>query len=261
MNSEILHTERVPSPHPRVSLFIVTYKSEGLRVKGYLAIPQLDNASLPGLLYLRGGIKKVGMVRIQRVIQWASQGFIVMAPFYRGNLGGEGQEDFCGEDRMDAVYAFDLLKAHPNVKQHQIHVVGFSRGGVMALLTALERREVASVTSWNGVSDMFLTYEERVDLRRMMKRVIGSPAKYPERYEWRTPLLHLDQLNSPVLIIHGKKDEHVSVEHALRLKRALREHNKSFNTWIYPQFSHQFPVKDQLYVLQQAAKWMKAQIK
>ncbi|PNB53221.1 alpha/beta hydrolase, partial [Pseudomonas sp. GW456-E7] len=115
-----------------------------------------------GFLYLRGGIKSVGMVRPGRIIQFASQGFIVFAPFYRGNQGGEGNEDFAGEDREDAFSAFHLLQQHPNVKKDRIHIFGFSRGGIMGMLTAIEMgRHAASFVSWGGVSDMILTYEER----------------------------------------------------------------------------------------------------
>ncbi len=82
-----------------------------------------------GFLYLRGGIKNVGTVRPARLIQFASQCFIVMAPFYRGNQGGEGNEDFAGDDRYDAFAAYDLLKQLPNVHHDRIHIFGFSRGG------------------------------------------------------------------------------------------------------------------------------------
>ena len=64
----------------------------------------------------------------------------------------------------------------------KVHIFGFSRGGVMALLTAIQYPEAASIVTWGGVSDMILTYEERKDLRRMMKRVIGGHLlKVPER--------------------------------------------------------------------------------
>ncbi|WP_100373841.1 alpha/beta hydrolase family protein [Bacillus sp. FJAT-45037] len=259
MQDQIISKQRVPSPHPRIYLYMITYWSNGLRVKGYLAEPITSN-KLPGLLYLRGGIKNVGMVRIQRVIQWAAEGFIVMAPFYRGNKGGEGQEDFAGEDRIDAITAFDLLREHPGVDEKSLHLLGFSRGGVMALLVALARCEVASVTSWNGVTDMVLTYEERVDLRRMMKRVIGgTPNKYPDRYQWRTPLHEMGDFDAAVLLIHGERDEHVSIEHAYRLERALREHSKQVEVWYYELFSHHFPPRSQRGILQRAARWMKEQ--
>ena len=74
---------------------------------------------------------------------------------------------------------------------------------------------------------MSLTYLERKDLRRMMKRVIGgTPPKFPERYQDRTPLYHLERITAPVLIIHGVKDGNVSVEHANRLEKRLRSLNK-----------------------------------
>ncbi|MDT8859308.1 prolyl oligopeptidase family serine peptidase [Alkalihalobacillus sp. MEB130] len=255
----IVNKTKIPSPHPKITLYVITYVSSGLKVKGYLAIPKWSH-QFPGLLYLRGGIKTVGMVRIQRVIQWAAEGMVVVAPFYRGNKGGEGQEDFCGDDRNDAYSAFDLMKSLPEVNSNSLHILGFSRGGVMALLTGIHRPETTSVTCWNGVSDMVLTYEERIDLRKMMKRVIGgTPNKYPERYAWRTPLHMLRELQANVLIIHGEKDEHVSIEHAYRLEEGCRLARINMETWYYPLFSHHFPSESQRQILSEAANWMKKQ--
>lgn len=172
----IIQKRRFPSPSQHVRLYTICYLSNGLRVKGLLAEPA--PGQYDGFLYLRGGIKSVGMVRPGRIIQFASQGFVVFAPFYRGNQGGEGNEDFAGEDREDAFSAFRLLQQHPNVKKDRIHIFGFSRGGIMGMLTAIEMGgQAASFVSWGGVSDMILTYEERQDLRRMMKRVIGGTPK------------------------------------------------------------------------------------
>ncbi|GAE34226.1 alpha/beta hydrolase family protein [Halalkalibacter akibai] len=248
---------RIPSPHPLIHLYLITYLSNSYKVKGYLAIPQ-KKEQMPGLLYLRGGIKNVGMVRIQRVIQWAAEGFVVIAPFYRGNKGGEGQEDFCGDDREDAFSAFDLIQSLPQVQSDSIHILGFSRGGVMALLTGQARPQAASIVCWNGVTDMVLTYEERIDLRRMMKRVIGgTPSKYPERYKWRTPLHFIDDIQSRILIIHGAKDEHVSLKHAELLAKSCQFAKKEVDCWIFKDYRHHFPLGSQRHILTAAAKWMK----
>ncbi|TPE68623.1 S9 family peptidase [Halalkalibacterium halodurans] len=254
--TKLLKKQFVPSPSPHIRLSLISYEVGGLIVKGYMAEPKTEEP-LPGLLYLRGGIKRVGMVRPARMIQWAMEGFIVVAPFYRGNWGGEGQEDFAGVDREDAFAAFDLLAEHPNVIPSQIHVFGFSRGGVMALLCGIYR-PVASVTTWNGVSDMVLTYEERVDLRRMMKRVIGgTPGKKPAAYAARTPLHEIALITAPVLIVHGKLDEHVSFEHARRLEARLIEEGKPYEAWYFPAYSHQFPAQEHRKILTKAANWMK----
>jgi dipeptidyl aminopeptidase/acylaminoacyl peptidase len=255
-NSIIISKNRYPSPHSKIRLYKVTYWSSGYKVKGLLAEPTWSQG-LPGLLYLRGGIKKVGYVRVSRIIQMASQGFIVFAPYYRGNEGGEGNEDFCGEDRWDGIFGHDVLAENPIVKGG-IHVFGFSRGGVMALFTAIHRPSVKSLVIWGGVSDMKLAYEERVDLRRMLKRVIGGSVwKYPDRYEWRTPLSQISSIKSPVLLIHGEQDKNVSIAHAYKLKDKLEVLDKQVETWFFEGRDHHFSLKYKHKVTEDLLEWMK----
>lgn len=256
-NGKIISRRRIPSAHPRIELSIVTYYSDGMKIKGLLAEPTGKSYD-HGLLYLRGGIKSVGQVRPARIIQFAVQGLVVFAPFYRGNRGGEGTEDFAGKDRMNAFSAYHLLKNHQRVKK--VHIFGFSRGGLMALFTAVRFPDVASVVTWGGVTNLFLTYEERKDLRRMMKRVIGgTPKKYPERYRERTALFYLETIQAPILIIHGKKDRHVSITHAYQLESHLKRLNKQVSTWYFPQYTHYFPPAINRRVIQELTAWMKKQ--
>lgn len=241
-----------PSPNPHVRLYMVQYESAGLLVKGFLAEPA-DDELYDGFLYLRGGIKSIGMVRPARIAEFAAEGFIVFAPFYRGNRGGEGNEDFAGDDREDAFCAFDWLEQHARVRSSRIHVFGFSRGGVMAILTAIHR-PAASMVTWGGVSDMTLTYEERKDMRRMMKRVIGgTPQKVPEQYEWRTPLREAGRIKAPVLIIHGRLDKNVSVEHAYRLEQAVQH----AETMYFDEYDHYISPAVNRQIVGHIAKWMK----
>jgi dipeptidyl aminopeptidase/acylaminoacyl peptidase len=255
----IIEKQRFPSPNPRIELYIVTYWCQGLKIKGLLAEPK-EEGQYDGFLYLRGGIKNVGKVRVGRIVQFASQGFVVMAPFYRGNQGGEGNEDFAGEDRYDAIAALTILKKHQKVNDERIHVFGFSRGGVMALFTGILDTSVKSIVCWGGVSDMTLTYFERLDLRRMMKRVIGgTPNKVPELYRWRTPLYDLQDIQAPVLVIHGKNDHNVSIEHSHRLEKRLKELNYPVEAWYFDEFTHYFPPKINRKVVQELTEWMKKQ--
>jgi len=258
-NGKILEITRFPSPNPNVELKVITYLSNGLKVKGMLAEP-LHEGSLDGFLYLRGGIKNVGKVRPARIAQFAGEGFIVFAPYYRGNQGGEGNEDFAGEDREDAYAAYQVLKSLSRVRD--IHIFGFSRGGVMALWTGIQFPEAASIVTWGGVSDMTLTYKERKDLRKMMKRVIGgTPDKYPDRYKERTALYELEKIEAPVLIIHGVNDHNVTVEHAHRLERRLKSLDKPVECWYFEEFTHYFPPDVNRKVVHDLSKWMKNQSK
>lgn len=250
--------EPFPSPHPGMNVYVVSYYSQDVKVKAFLVEPN-SHGTYSGFLYLRGGIKQVGKARLGRLIQFASEGFLVIAPFYRGNMGGEGREDFGLEDRWDAIEAAKVFMEHP-MWNGKLHVFGFSRGGLMALWTALYlAEETTSLVTWGGVSDLTLTYEERVDLRRMLKRVVGgNPTKNPKGYEERTPLNSINQLKNPILIIHGEEDQNVSFEHAVRLKIECDKYGIPYDFWPFSNVTHYFPPSLNRQVVYCLCQWMKA---
>lgn len=246
---------------PGVRLYTVSYYSEDYLVKAALAVPEgyfQDGASFPALLYCRGGIKGVGRVRPERISQMAAFGYVILAPHYRGNEGGEGRDEFGGADRHDVFAAYELLRQLDKVDRQRISVYGFSRGGVMALFAAMECEGVLSCVVWSGVSDMFLTYEERVDLRRMLRRVIGHPSKQEEGYRYRTPLYRIDEIACPVLIIHGEEDENVGVEHAHKLSDALTLAGKQHEKWLAQGASHLFVGQDMERYTRNMFAWLDA---
>ena len=257
LNGTIEQKRPYPSPNPNVRLTEVLYWSCGYRVKGLLAEP-LNSGEHEGILYLRGGIQNIGMVRPARIAQFAAKGFVVFAPYYRGNRGGEGRDEFAGEDRYDAVYGVDVLKQFLTV--NRIHLFAFSRGGIMALWTAILRNDITSTVTWSGVSDIILTYEERNDMRRMMKRVIGgNPNTAPAAYAERQPSAQLKDITGSLLIIHGKKDVNVGIEHANRLEEALVKEGKVFETWYFSEYDHFFPTKINKQIINDLTNWMKRQ--
>lgn len=259
LNGTIEHSRLYPSPNPTVRLQEITYWSDGLKVKGLLAEP-IKEGQYEGIIYLRGGMQHIGMVRPARIAQFASEGFIVFAPYYRGNRGGEGRDEFAGGDRMDAVYAVDVLKQHVEIKDDRIHLFAFSRGGLMALWTSVLRDDVTSVVTWAGVSDIMSTYYERKDMRKMMKRVIGgTPDRKVDGYRMRNALERIGDINVPMLIIHGMLDEHVSFKQAKTLEDALMKNKKQVQTWYYPAFTHYFPPQENRAIVAQLCRWMREQ--
>lgn len=255
-NGTIESSRWYPSPNPKVRLKELSYWSEGLRVKGLLAIPK-SGANGSGILYLRGGIQSIGMVRPARIAQFAAKGFTVFAPYYRGNRGGEGKDEFGGEDRWDAVHAVDVLK---KFAAGPVHLLAFSRGGIMALWTAVLRQDICSVVTWAGVTDTVLTYKERLDMRRMMKRLYGgTPNTALQAFEERNPLMRLGESSASFLIIHGLKDENVSAQQAFLLEENLKQTGHVFDTWYFPDYTHFFPPKANRKTASALAHWMKEQ--
>ncbi|WP_252503887.1 S9 family peptidase [Sporosarcina sp. Marseille-Q4943] len=258
-NGAILYRRDYPSPNPNIRLEELTYWSDGFKVKGLLAEPA-SGGNYEGIIYLRGGMQHVGMVRPARIAQFASQGFVVFAPYYRGNRGGEGRDEFAGADRQDAVNAVEVLKQSTKVNKDRIHLYAFSRGGIMALWTAILREDISSVVTWAGVSDVIFTYNERKDMRRMMKRVIGgTPNSMPDAYRERTALFRVDEITAPILIIHGMKDDNVSFEQAILLEDALREKEKQYETWYFPDYNHYFPPAHNAQIVRDLCNWMRRQ--
>ncbi|PZE21361.1 alpha/beta hydrolase family protein [Paenibacillus xerothermodurans] len=258
-NGELLERVALRSPYQGILLYLLTYISEGLKVKGYLAVPE-SAVPCPALIYCRGGIRRVGMVRKRRILSMATRGYAIFAPFYRGNEGGEGREDFGGEDRFDVHHAITLVQTLPEVKPGPVPLIGFSRGAVMAMLAAKECKSAGPVVVWGGVSDLLDTYEQRVDLRRMLKRVVGHPRKQKESYVARSPVYWLDQVRVPVLIVHGTADSQVNVSHARKLAEGLEQAGKEYAMELYEGMDHRFPREQDEKALDSVFQWISQQL-
>ncbi len=238
----------------------ITYQSAAYQVIGFMARPDVGKVKgkLPGLVYCRGGIGRVGMVRPEWVQAFASRGFVVMAPAYRGNEGGEGRDEFGGADVEDTNAAVRYLRELPEVDPDRVSIMGFSRGAVNAFQTAIEEPGVHRLVLWGGVSDLAATYEERVDLRRMLRRVIGgTPVRKSENYQKRSAIYHAAEISCPVLIVHGTADEQVEVTHAYRMIEALHQAGKPFAAHLYDGIGHHPPEPIWSAVVDRWTEWLR----
>jgi dipeptidyl aminopeptidase/acylaminoacyl peptidase len=245
--------------YKKLNAYEITYWSQELKVKGLLMLPKLESSVFPGLMYCRGGIRQVGMVKPERIASFAERGYAVFAPYYRGNEGGDGREDFAGEDRYDVYHGLELMSELPMIRQGPIPIIGFSRGAMMALLAARDCSLAGPVTVWGGVSDLFYTYEERVDLRRMLKRVVGHPMKQQEAYISRSPIHWMEQVEQPLLIVHGTEDELVSSTHAKRLAAACDRIGKPYQLRLLQGFKHHLPREIDEQVVEAILQWIEQQ--
>lgn len=254
LNGHLIREEPLTSPDARLSLSLITYYSDNIPVQGYFMHPKTDQ-TYPGFIYCRGGIRKVGMVKLDRLIPLARRGYAVFAPFYRGLGKGQGRDEFGGADRQDVFAAADMLRRHPSVKNSRVAIIGFSRGSVMALRAAKEYQKTGPIVIWGGVSDLRLTYEERVDLRRMLKRVVGNPRKQPEAYAARSGVCWAERIAPPVLIIHGTDDVQVGVRHAYVLTQALRMARKKVRLQLITGLGHHLPKQQDERVWDMIDRW------
>ncbi|MFW5434787.1 alpha/beta hydrolase family protein [Paenibacillus apiarius] len=275
-------------------IYHITYLSGGLRVKGYLSLPygyerpaaeiqseierfygennlavtelacplkrahqDLYAKQWPVLLYCRGGMGKFGRVKSDWLELFSQFGHLVFAPAYRGSEGGEGRDEFGGAEQEDVRSAYRLLQSLSFVDPCRISVMGFSRGAINAAQTATGMPGVHRLILWSGVSDLTQTYEERIDLRRMLKRVIGgTPLKKQASFISRSPLYMAAEITCPVLVIHGTEDAQVDFRHGLQMFERMQQNGPEAHMHTYDGYGHLFPPEIQ----QQAAGRMFAWI-
>lgn len=228
-----------------------TYQVDQLKVKGLCVMPTKKVRRI--VIYLRGGKGQVGRVRLARLLQFKDAHTLVFAPYYRGSNGSEGRDDFAGNDLKDVTEAVHYLK--DQYPQAYLHLIGFSRGGIQGLLT-YQKVQADSYIIWGGVTDLHLMYEERVDLRGMLRRMVGHPKKQIEAYRQRDAMKQIDASSPPILIIHGHQDMQVGIHQSYALEQHLREQGVYFET-LYQQHEGHVPRPDAMAkVLDYIYHWM-----
>ncbi len=136
-------------------------------------------------------------------------------------------------DVRSAIAFLQQRSAELGFDPNAIALIGRSAGGHLALIAAYERPEPAikGVVSFYGPTDLIWGYEHpaarRVyDTRSILEDFIGgTPSDHGAAYRDASPLFHIRNA-PPTLLIHGARDELVSVNHSRRLEDALERAGK-----------------------------------
>ena len=207
------------------------FLSDGYQIKAYISIPMESIKSQQPckcILHNRGGHYNYGSLDYEYVsLVCAYTGRAVVACEIRGDNGSEGYDQFGGDELHDVFELIDLCEDRFKfIDMNDFCVMGVSRGGMTAYMTARQDKRVKKLIVFSGVSDLFDCYDEREE---KMKQVLidcigGSPQEMPEEYEKRSAVYWADEINIPVLIIHSKGDEKVSFEQAQKMYELLKDH-------------------------------------
>jgi Tol biopolymer transport system component/dienelactone hydrolase len=171
----------------------------------------------------------------------AQQGYVILTPDYRGSSGysrewATGVHMGIGvNDTADVASGAEYLKTLDYVDPERIGVFGLSYGGFLTL-----QAMTVDPTLWRAGVDVagvvdWATYGPGYTMPRL-----GTPVQNPEIYRISAPILHMDKLVRPLLILHGTNDRNVSFEDSLRLFDVLIKLGKPFESQIYPGEIHFF---------------------
>lgn len=134
--------------------------------------------------------------------------------------------------REDVAAAFNFLKTHADslhLDSQCFVFLGRSAGGHLALLAAYTLRDPAirGVISFYGPTDLHWSYAHPgnplvIDTHNILHAFLGgSPQEVAATYDAASPLRFVNSSTPPTLLIHGGRDELVSIRHSERLAESL----------------------------------------
>ena len=205
----------------------ITYLSDGLKVKGFIAYPKNQTKKYPCVIWNRGGAGNRGAIDAftARGIygQLASWGYVVFASQYRGNAGGEGKEEFGGKDVNDVLNLIPLAEEIPNADKNKWGIEGWSRGGMMAYIALTKTKIFRCAILVGAISNLEQNPVITPDMRKFYVDQIGED-NFETELKKRSAVNFVSQLpNIPYLIIHGGDDKIISPDQSVEMSNKLTE--------------------------------------
>jgi dipeptidyl aminopeptidase/acylaminoacyl peptidase len=212
----------------------------------YVFIPQkLDRSKKYPLLVLpHGGVHADFTTYHTHIIrELIAQGYIVIAPEYRGSTGyGRAfyeQIDYGGLEVEDNHVARDhMVENYDIVDADRVGLIGWSHGGLIALMDIFEHPNDYKVAfAGVPVSDLVQRMGYYTDEYRAMFSApyhIGKTANEDvQEYRRRSPVNHVQKLQTPLLIHTNTSDDDVNVLEVEHLIEALKAAGKKFEYEIF----------------------------
>ena len=220
---------------------------DGLKLHGYLTLPRgIEPKRLPMVLLVHGGpwmrtrwgnpMQSEDVTPVQFL---ANRGYAVLQVDFRGSSGyGRGflnaaMGEFAGKMQDDLLDAVHWTVAGGIADPDRVAIVGWSYGGYAALVSLTMTPKVfACGISLAGPTDLATLIESfppywTVDLS-MWHDYVGDPGIAEDRKDMtrKSPLPYAQNVERPVLIVHGANDVRVRIDQSKRMVEALRRAGK-----------------------------------
>lgn len=233
---------------------IISYRnSEGLELKGllYYPIEFKENQKYPMIVHIY-------QVRSSDSNLYTSLGddvgFDLRALLRKGYFvyfpdivyGEKG----AGRSALDCVHAaMDALTDYSGINRQKIGLTGHSMGGYETNFIATHSHRFAAYISGSAHSDLirnYFSYNYNTHIPQIWRIETGqyemgvSFAEDKERYFNNSPIHYVDQVNAPILLWTGKKDENVQWDQTMEFFMGLKRFDKQVIALFYESGDHTF---------------------
>ncbi len=228
------------------------------------------NGQHPAIVYVHGGPTSQTMNTFSRFVQYmVNQGYIVIAPNYRGSTG-YGKEfqqanlfDMGGGDLQDVLAAADWVKQTGYVDPKKLILMGGSYGGYLTMMGVTKAPDlwaagVPIVPFVNWVTEI---QNEDPVLQQSDLATMGDPAKNKALYEDRSPINFVDQIKAPLYLLAGGNDPRCPKTESQQVVDAIKKRGGVVEYKVYQNEGHGFAkVENQIDAYKGVADFLKAHV-
>lgn len=260
--SEITIEERL-DPGSNYDRFLASYKSEGLKIYALFTVPQGNppaGGGWPAIIFNHGYIPPVEYRTTERYIAYvdgfASNGYVVFYPDYRGHGNSEGEPTGAYGSNgytMDVLNATSSIKKYKDVDSQKIGMWGHSLGGFLTLKNMVVSKDIKVGVIWAGVvgsyPDLLNNWRRGAFTppplpsgarrwRQALTEKYGTPEHNPGFWNSISANSYLKDISGPLQLHHGTADISVPVEFSQKLEEQLKKVGKEVELYVYSDDDH-----------------------
>jgi dipeptidyl aminopeptidase/acylaminoacyl peptidase len=228
------------------------------------------NGEHPAIVYVHGGPTAQTINTFNRFVQYmANQGYIVIAPNYRGSTG-YGKEfqqanlfDMGGGDLQDVLAAADWIKRTGYVDPKKLILMGGSYGGYLTMMGVTKSPEMWAAGAPIVPFVNWFTEIQNEDpvLQQSDLATMGDLVKNKALYEDRSPINFVDQIKAPLYLLAGGNDPRCPKEESQQVVDAVKKRGGVVEYKVYENEGHGFAkVENQIDAYQRVADFLKAHV-
>ena len=175
---------------------------------------------------------------------YAAEGYAVLSPNYRGSEGygaafsTANRADLGGGDAQDILAGIDRAVAEGLADPERLAVVGSSYGGYLVNWLIGHSDRFRAAVSKFGIFSLVTDFSNSQAPRWETEYLGGYPWDKPELYAERSPATYLQNIHTPVLILHGEGDPNTFIANSQEMYQSLRLLGKTVEYVHYPREGH-----------------------
>lgn len=220
------------SPRRAARTFTARFAAtDSLDLDLYLTLPRTTRPG-PAVVLVHGGPWARDDWVYSPDVQWlAGLGYAVIQVQFRGSEGrgadflGMADGDWGGRTQQDLVdaarWAVDRGYADPT----RLVIMGSSYGGYAAMAAATIGPAVfAAAVAVSGAADLVAlsaSFDRQTFLHALFRHRLGDPGRDRERLRAQSPLTHVADVHTPLLLVHGRLDPVFPVDQSRSMAAAL----------------------------------------